>query len=268
MEQNLTEVAMLYKAWAWFDANKKRVAWGAGIAAGVVLAVWFFVNQKEQKEIKAREAVANVLMQPRGANPADTIAALLRVANENSGSPAGAQALLLAAGSLFTDGKFADAQVQFDKFAREHRDSPCLGTALLGVAASLEAQNKTNEAFTAYKNLVERHPNDLVVPQAKLALGRMYEGQGKPELALQCFQEVARLGPNSAFGNEAGMRGEDLILKYPNLIPTVAPTVAPTALPKAPSQPTVQPPVQSAPKAAPATPPAGAQGSTPAKKSK
>jgi TolA-binding protein len=125
----------------------------------------------------------------------------------------------MAAGNLFTENKFSEAQAQFEKFTREYHDSPLMGQALLGVAACLDAQAKTDAAIAAYKNLIDRHPSDIVVPQAKFALSRLYEAQNKPDMARDLLQDVERGNPYTSLGNEAGMRLEELIAKYPQLAP-------------------------------------------------
>jgi hypothetical protein len=72
--------------------------------------------------------------------------------------------------------------------------------------------------MAAYKELIERHPGDSAVPQAKFALARLYEAQNKPELARTYFEEVAQADPYGSVGSEAGMRLEELKIKYPNLV--------------------------------------------------
>jgi hypothetical protein len=90
----------------------------------------------------------------------------------------------------------------------------------------------------AYKDLIARHPNEIVIPQAKFNLASLYEAQNKPEMARELYEQVERGAPFTSFGNEAGVRMEELIAKHPNLAPpppapiAVAPTNAPVILPK------------------------------------
>ena len=56
-----------------------------------------------------------------------------------------------------------------------------------------------------------------MLPQARFALARLYEAQNKPELARNLFEEVERSNPYGSLGSEAGMRLEELKLKYPKL---------------------------------------------------
>jgi len=206
------------RIWAWFETNKKPAAVAGGIAVIVGLVVWFVVWQQAQKQIDAGNALSDVAV-GSGGQRTDTPEAYLRVAANFPKSSAGAQAVLLAAANLFADGKFPEAQAQFEKFIREYRESPFMSQALLGVAACLEAEGKTEQALTAYKDLVTRHAKESVIPQAKFALARLYEAQGKPELARDLFEQIEHDNPYGSLGSEAGMRLEDLNTKYPKPVP-------------------------------------------------
>lgn len=236
MQSNVAELPLTHKLWAWFETNRKPVLVGTAVAAVLGLIIWVMIWQQQQKQVSAGVALSDVAaMQMSGATPrTEVAAAYLKVAGDYRGSSAGARALLLAAGSLFVENKFSDAQVQFEKFTREYRDSPFMGEALLGAAACLDAEGKTEAAISAYKNLIDRHPSDLVVPQAKFSLARLYEAQNQPELAKDLFQDVERANPYSSLGSEAGMRLEELIAKYPKLAPAPFPmmTNAPLKLPQ------------------------------------
>jgi len=222
MDSDIAHSATFWKLWAWFEKNRKQVTYGAAGALALILVIWFFVWRSEENQIAASQALARVttsqMTNPNASSGAAE--AFLKIATEYPGSPAAERAVLLAAGSYFTQGKYTEAQQQFGRFIREFNSSRMLGQAKLGVAACLDAQGKTAEAITAYKDLVDRHPSEIVVPQAKFALGRLYESQKQPELAKKCFEEVARGDSYGSIGSEAGMRLEELKLKYPNLTPT------------------------------------------------
>jgi len=231
MESDVAELPLSHKLWAWFETNRKPALVGISAVAAAGLITWVIIWQQQEKQIAAGDALSDVAaMQMSGATPRSELAsAYLKVAGSYPNSSAGARALLLAAGSLFTENKFSEAQAQFEKFTREYHDSPFMGEALLGVAACQDAQGNTDSAITAYKNLIDRHPSDIVVPQAKLALARLYEAQNKPELSKDLLQDIERAYPFSSLGNDAGMRLEELIAKYPKLAPP--PTPMPTNAP-------------------------------------
>ena len=225
MESDATHLPLWQQVWAWFEAHKKQTLWGTGGLALVGLVVAFVLYRQDEADITASEALSNIaLPQMTGGSRSDTPDAYLKVAAAHPGSRAGGRAVLLAAGGLFMEGKYDEARNQFERFNREYSDSSFKGEALLGIAACLDAQSKTNEAVTAYKNLIDRRPADYVLPQARFALARLYEAQNKPELARSLFEDVERNNPYGSLGSEAGIRLEELKVKYPNLVAPVVPT--------------------------------------------
>jgi tetratricopeptide (TPR) repeat protein len=231
MESEATQLPLWQQAWAWFEAHKKQTLWGAGGLVVVGLIVALVLYFRNQADITAGEALSDVaLPQMPGASRGNTADAYLKVAATYPNSRAGARALLLAAGGLFVEGKYDEAKAQFERFNREYGDSPFRGEALLGIASCLDAQGKTNEAVTAYKELIDRRPTDYVLPQARFALARLYEAQNKPELARNLFEDVERNNPYGSLGSEAGMRLEELKIKYPALFAPVMPAQTNTVL--------------------------------------
>ena len=230
MESEAGQLPLSHKTWAWFETNKKPALLGTGAILVIALIVSFYVYHQDEQEVAASEALSNVEV-PHMNNPktaADSPEGYLKVVAEYPKTRAASRALLLAAGNLFVEGKYVEAKGQFERFRREYADSPFMGQALLGIAASLDAQgNKTDEAIAAYKDLVEHHPGENTVPQARFALGRLYEGKGEVDKARNQFEEVARENQYSSIGSEAGMRLEELNMKYPLLKPaTPTPTNA------------------------------------------
>ncbi|HEY5909449.1 MAG TPA: tetratricopeptide repeat protein [Verrucomicrobiae bacterium] len=229
MESKVAELPLSHKAWAWFEKNQKQAVMGAAIVVAVGLVVWFLAWKRAETQVQAANALSNVAVSSTtGGGQETTPQAYLKITADYPNSKAAARALLLAAGGLFTEGKYADAQAQFERFTREYRSSDLLGEALVGIASCLEAQGKVDQAVTAYKELISRHPADSVIPQAKFSLGGLYEVQKRPELARDMYEQVERESRMSILGSEAGMRLEELAEKNPNLA-AAALTPAPAA---------------------------------------
>jgi TolA-binding protein len=233
MRSDVAQQDTLFKLWGWFETNKKQLGWGSAIAVVVGFGIFIFVSHQTQKEVDASEAVAKISMVPH--NPAldpsliagETAQAYLHAAGQYPDSTAAGRALLLAAGNLFEAGKYPEALTQFRKFIGEHHDSQFMGEALLGIASCLDAQGKTSDAVTAYKDLIDHHPGASVVPFAKFALAGLYAAQNKPELARGLYEDVERSAGYGSLGPEAGMRLEELMLKFPSLAPAPAPPPVP-----------------------------------------
>jgi predicted negative regulator of RcsB-dependent stress response len=227
MERNVAESNLLLDAWLWFEKNQKPVIVGIAAIAIAGLLAGTMAWSRKQKQVAAGEALSQVLLaQVLSGGRTDATEGLLKVAGSHAGTSGGAQAQLLAAGALFAHGKYAEAQVQFEKFNREYVGHELMPQGKLGVAACLAAQNKPEEAARAYKNLADGYPSANTVSQARFGLAGIYESQGKLEDALTLFEHVARTEMNTTLGNEAGVRAEEIRLKLP---PVPMPAVVPAA---------------------------------------
>ena len=250
MESEVAQLPFSDQLWLWFQKNRKPAIWGSSIVAIVGLVVWFALYQHDQRQVEASQALSSVVLAQAGQAasqaPSDP-GAYLKVVADYPNSEAAARATLLAAAGYFTEGKYDQAMAQFQRVTRQFHQSALLSQALLGVAACLDAQGKATEATAAYKELVDSHPTSPVVPQAKFALGRLAEAQNQPEQAYNYYEQVAEMDPYGSIGSEAGMRTEELKLKYPKLapVPAAAPGSAPfqvqKALPMAPTNPAKTP---------------------------
>jgi TolA-binding protein len=221
MEQKVAQLTVGEKLFVWFDANKKRVAWGAGIAIVFGLVIFYYLWSETAKEVNAAEALSQVTAANlfTGAGQTPSPEAYLKVADAHPDTPAAAQALLLAGGALFTEGKYAEAQSQFQRFTREYPGNPFMSQAVLGVATCLDAQGKAEEAARAYKEVVDRYPGANTASQAKFGLARSYESQGKLDQARTLYEEISRAEPYGSVGNEAVMRLEALKSGQPAVTP-------------------------------------------------
>jgi TolA-binding protein len=226
----------MIEALTWLEVNKKRLAVAAValLVAGFAIYVWNYMS--EQKEIAASSALLQ--LRPSGNSPTNQIpvpsADYLKVAQAHQGTAAGERARLLAAGALFTEGKYSDAHAQFDGFIRDYPASPWAGEAAFGVAASLEAQGKNDEALTAYQRVVTSYGNDAVANQSRMAMARIHEAKNQPEMALKIYEDISKQsgGMGSMGAQEAFMRRQELLKKHPNLVPppTNAPAMAPMVM--------------------------------------
>jgi len=234
MEQNAVELPVHDRLYVWFDANRKNVMVGAVVVLVAAFGISYFIWNKNEKQVKAGESLSKNLMEPLlSGGAAVSPEALLKLASAHAGEPAGAQALLMAGGAYFSQGKYAEAQTQFERFGREYAGNQFMPQSLLGRAACLEAQGKVDDAAAAYKNLMDRYPNASTAPQARFAVAASYAAQGKNEQAINLYEEVIRNDPESTIAKEARYRGIELKMKMPSTpvpaepTPAIAPQVSP-----------------------------------------
>ena len=223
------------------DAHRRKIAVALIALAVVLLAVSVLKWRKQEAENAAnRDLLMLTAAVTSGGLPPGS-GQLLAVANKHPHTLAAERARFLAAGALFTEGKYAEAQKQFDDIQREKSESPFAGQAALGVAACLEAQGKTTEATAKYQDIVSNYAQDPVAPPARLALARLYEMQDKPEQALKAYELLARPGAQDVWAGEAAQRREQLLAKFPNLARPVSPVLTSNAFPSPKFTPTPAP---------------------------
>lgn len=222
----------MIEALTWLEVNKKRLAVAAVaiLVLGFCLYVWKEMSYK--KEVNASSALLH--LRPTGSSPTNQIpvpsADFLKVAQSHAGTDAAERAMILAASALFTEGKYADAQREFDNFIKNHPSSPWVSEAAFGVAASLESQGKQDEALTAYQRVVTSYGSEAVANQSRMAMARIHEAKNQPDQAMKQYEDItkqASAGMTMA-AQEAFMRRQELIRKHPELAPP-PPTNAPAA---------------------------------------
>ena len=223
-QEETTATDYIFRFLPWVEANAKRLAFGAAFLLIAVFVFSFYSYRQNQREIAAGEALTQAGISESGAPLAD---ACLKVATDYAGTAAGQRALLQGATVLFATGKYADAQVAFQKFLDAYPDNFLTPQATLGVAASLDALGKTELAASAYQKAAGQTADLSVVASAKFSLARIDEAQGKSAEAARLYGEVARTYANTSLGSEAGLRAMELNAKLPKAPAT--PTSVPAA---------------------------------------
>jgi predicted negative regulator of RcsB-dependent stress response len=255
----------LYNIYGGLHTNRKRVLAGAVVVVVVAAIVGIVMWNKTQKEAEANQALLTTPSLIAAAAPGDspTAKALLDVSQKYPGTSAGVAAGLLAAKQLFLDGKFAEAQQEFTKFAADHSGNPLVPQADVGIAACLEARGNTGDAVNQYKkvNAIYAGLPSVVVP-VKLTLGRLSEADNKPTQAITYYKELININdPNDPWVREAYERFQLLVSKHPELNPAPpagAGAAAPSALltPSAAEMQVAAPPAGAGAAPKPAAPPA------------
>jgi TolA-binding protein len=207
---------------AWIEVHKKKLIIGASVL--VVVGFGIYVHLLKQRERES--AAARALTEKRPPAGASDITPRMRsddylaVVKQYAGTGAAEQALLLAARSLFAEGKYAEAQALFEKFVAEHKGSPWIAQAEYGIAACLDARNETKQALAKYQQVAARYSSEAVVPYAQLAAARLCEASGRSELALRIYDEMARAKLPTMLNAEVRLRREALLQKFPQLAAT------------------------------------------------
>ena len=260
MESDLTQSAVFLKLWAWGDKNRKQLLYGliGLVLVGTVVAFWLAHAQQKQRDanVELSKVVSRLVTGPGGEASPD---ALLKVNSDYPDTDAGQRALLLAAGNLFTQGKYDVAMGEFQKFLKDYNSSPFAGEAALGIASCYDALGKTNDAASYYQGVVDKFATqNNVVAQAQLRLAELLVAQGKFREARTALEDLSRKAQGTTIGTEAAAALQALNAAHPEApaapaataVPnlSVSPATPATTTPNTPAAPTT--PVVVAPKAA------------------
>ena len=219
------ESTLQLDALAWFELNKRRVLAVLGLLIFVVLAVMVWRWNAARAEADASHALLRAYLSSQGSagesGPAGSAVGsdvLLKLAGTHSGTRASTRAMLLAAGQLFAEGKYADARTRYEAYAQQDPNGTFVPAAMYGVAVCLDAMDKTAEALEAYQKVATQYASDPVAARARMARARLLEAQGKASDALALYEEVSKGGTMGAMSQQAAMRREQLLQKHPELV--------------------------------------------------
>jgi len=227
MELQDAPVNYLFKLWPKIEANWIRIAWGGGIVVVAILVISFYSWQQGQNEITAGTALTQLVLSTSRNVPASQQADLfLHLATQYPSTGAGQRAWLQGAAMMFAMGRYADAQIQFQKFVDAHPDSMLAAQAALGVGTCLDALGNADMAAAFYQQIIKKYSDVVAVTSARFALAQIDERQGKLAEAAGLYQDIARNNPNGSLGSEAGLRAMELKMKTQSTAP--APATTPT----------------------------------------
>ncbi len=215
---------------SWLETHKQHLIYSGAAALAVWLAGFTYNHVRSGQEAAANAALA-ALSKPAdrsGKQPQPLAADYLKVAEQHAGTKAGVRATLFGADRLFTEGKFPEAKVHFEKYLAANPTGPAAAAALLGVASCQEAAGETDKSIATHQQVLAQHSSSPEAHPARLALGLLHEEKKQPEQALKLYDEVLRAKPVSVWRMEAEMRREQLVRRHPQLALGVA-GIAPAA---------------------------------------
>lgn len=233
-EQDGPQVDLL----TWLELNRKPLLVGLAVVCVVVVGTMIAKHNRQQAEIAASSALLQ-LVPPTSAGDAVTApkaADLLKLAEDQSGYAAATRARFLAAGRLYTEGKYAEARAQFEQVEQAAPEGSLAAGAALGVAAAWDAENKTTEALAAYQRVITSFKDEPAAAHAKLNKARLHEAAGQFKEALGLYDELGR-SQNSLFALQSAMMARaQLLTAHPELDKPVVATNAVNVLAPPPAK--------------------------------
>ena len=211
MQAQDAATAYFFKLWEWIEANVRTVVIGAVIVVVTAILLSYYFWRQSETEVIAGQALTQLLVSPPPYSDASQLAnAYLKIAADYPDTQAGGRALMLGAATLYTGGKYPEAQTEFRKYISQHPSGTFSAAAALGVASCLDAQGKTDQAADAYQRVIRGYSDPNAVDAAKLAMARIDERRGNLADAENLYDEVAHNNLRNALGAEAALHVSEL----------------------------------------------------------
>lgn len=224
MQPEKQESTWLYEGLAWLELNRKLVIASLVVALVVIVGAYVYHWNHRQAEVRANDAL--LALKPRTAadanEPAAAAADFLKIAEQHTVGSTPERALILAAGELYRDGRYAEAQAAFQKARDHHPRGPLAASAALGIAASLDAQDQVDAALAAYQTVTRDYPESPASARAKFAVALLHEARHEPEAALKIYDELATAQKMGRASMEASVKRTALLKQHPELARTNA----------------------------------------------
>jgi tol-pal system protein YbgF len=125
--------------------------------------------------------------------------------------PDSGQAIYDRGYTLYHEGRYLDAETQFQKFLQGYPDTHLADNAVFWIGASRLARGDLTGAVGAFSDTVENYPEGNKVPDSLLKLGQCLEELGDRDGARLRYQEVMRRFPSSA----AAVSAEERLAELP-----------------------------------------------------
>jgi predicted negative regulator of RcsB-dependent stress response len=173
----------------WMQLHAREVAIGAAtvavLFAGVVGYRWYERSANQ----KAETALYQAQLVSQNGNPRTADSALGSVAKRFSGTPAGAQATILMAKSLYDQNKYSEGLALLEQI--KTGDDLTRHSADLLMAAGLEQTGKAAEAAKKYEDAAKTATGKIESQNLQASAARAYTAANNTEAAKKIWTELA-----------------------------------------------------------------------------
>ncbi|RMG64769.1 MAG: tetratricopeptide repeat protein [Calditrichaeota bacterium] len=202
------------KAKDFLEQNASRI--GLVVLGAVVLFFGFTYYKNQQKEKTAQGALALIQAQMtiQQGNQQAAMEKLSNIAEQYSGTPAGAQATYALGRYYLEKGEFETARQYFERYLDDYGDDPVLkAAALAGYADCLLNQGKPEEAANFYEKAARVDPDFPQSPGYLFSAAQAYLDAGRLDKAEALAREVMEKYPKSEYKDRAALVAQMARLK-------------------------------------------------------
>jgi tetratricopeptide (TPR) repeat protein len=176
--------------------NREKFLWGAGIFALLVLAGFWFLNSRREKETLAETILTRANLELQTGQLPLALQDLRLLVEKHSGTRPGREGFYYLANAYFQLADYEQAEHYYGEFLKRSRNFPVLtASTYAGLATCLELKGKTKEAAENFLKAVEAARGNSQTPDYLVGAVRTHAAVGDSVQARQFFARLKKEFP-------------------------------------------------------------------------
>lgn len=168
------------------------VAGVVGVIA-VALAINYALGAQEANKEAATGLLGEVLIAETNGQEEQAIKMAEQLIRTYAGTPAAAQGMLVLANRYYLQGRYQEAEQQYQRYLSDYGDTDILVYgAWSGLAACFEAQGDLQKAAAKYREYATKHAGAEQTSLALMEAARCYGMAGDKQTQKELLQEIVR----------------------------------------------------------------------------
>lgn len=190
----------------WIKNNRNLFFSIAGTVLAVIVLAIFFFTRYHALNARANDKVSLAQGMLAQGQAAQASGQLDEVINRYSRTPAAAEARMVKAELLSSQGNYAEAEKTILPATTGGKPKTMIPLACASLGTIQENEGKYQEAVKTYNNFLDRFPDHYLAPRIYESLGRAYELLGSAADAKATYEKLATLYPASGWAQHAQER--------------------------------------------------------------
>lgn len=182
-----------FRARAYMAENREKFLWGLAALALVLLAGFWFLNNRREKDAQAETILTRANLELQTGQLPLAMQDLRLLVEKHSGTRPGREAHYYLANAYFQIADYEQAEHYYAEFLKRSAGSPVLAaSAHAGLGSCLEMKGKKKEAAASFAKAVEAARGNSQTPDYLVGAVRTHAALGDSARARQYFARLKK----------------------------------------------------------------------------
>ena len=182
-----------FRAREYLAENRERFLWSLAALALLILAGFWFLNSRREKEALAETILTRANLELQTGQLPLAMQDLRVLVEKHSGTKAGKEAYYYLANAYFQIADYEQAEHYYGEFLKRSSNSPVIAaSAYAGLGTCLEMKGKTKEAAANFAQAVEKSGGNSQTPDYLVGAIRTQAALGDSTRAREYFARLKK----------------------------------------------------------------------------